>query len=195
MTRLFEGLEQGDLKRLVHSELHIDEFKSKLGDDQDVVVISFKVAGKEPAQDLVNFIEKGYDWVIDADVSSGEMDDGDYIVFIEGDRDEKIAERVVEMMSDVMNTTEQKTEEWRVRYHTSQEDHELSLDSLRNLIPSNPEAYRQKFPEKDEEESEDDNKEHSDKLDKLKSAAGVKVSTKAPKNEFTESLRIAAGIR
>jgi translation initiation factor IF-2 len=194
MTRLFEGLEQGDLKRLVHSELHIDEFKSKLGDDQDVVVISFKVAGKEPAQDLVNFIEKGYDWVIDADVSSGEMDDGDYIVFIEGDRDEKIASRVLEMMEDIMNTTEQKTDEWRVRYHTGQEDHELSLDSLRALIPSSPEAYREKFPEKDNE-GEDDDKEHSNELDKLKSAAGVKVNTKAPKNEFTESLRIAAGIR
>ena len=38
MSNLFEGLEQGDLKRLVHPELHIDEFKSKLGDDCDVVV-------------------------------------------------------------------------------------------------------------------------------------------------------------
>ena len=31
-------------------------------------------------------------------------------------------------------------------------------------------------------------------MDKLKTAAGVKVDTKAPKNDFTESLRIAAGI-
>jgi hypothetical protein len=31
-------------------------------------------------------------------------------------------------------------------------------------------------------------------LDKLKAVAGVKVDTKAPKNEYTESLRIAAGI-
>lgn len=187
MTKLFEGLEQGDLKRLVHSELHIDEFKSKLGDDQDVVVISFKVAGKEPANDLVNFIEKGYDWVIDADVSSGEMDDGDYIVFIEGDRDSKIAERIVEMMGDIMNATEQKTSEWRVRYYTSQEDHELSLDSLKALIPDSPEAYKIKFPD---EEAEDDGA-----IEKLKSAAGVNTDKKAPKNDFTESLRIAAGIR
>lgn len=194
MTRLFEGLEQGDLKRLVHSELHIDEFKSKLGDDQDMVVISFKVAGKEPAQDLVNFIEKGYDWVVDADVSSGEMDDGDYIVFIEGDRDEKIAERIIEMMGDIMNATEQETEEWRVRYYTSQKDYELNLASLQSLIPSSPEAYRQRFPEK-EEELQDNDKEDDGEIDKLKSAAGVKTDKKAPKNEFTESLRIAAGIR
>jgi hypothetical protein len=191
MTRLFEGLEYGDLKRLVHSELHIDEFKSKLGDDQDVCVISFKVAGKEPAQDLVNFIEKGYDWVIDADVSSGEMDDGDYIVFIEGDRDKHIAGRIIEMLNDIMNTTEQKPSEWRVRYYKSHDDHELSLESLQALIPSSPEEYQQKFGGDDEQED----KEHNSKLDQLKNAAGVKVTTKAPKNDFTESLRIAAGIR
>ena len=39
---LFEGLEQGDLKRLIHDELHVDEFKSKLGRDEDVCVVSFK---------------------------------------------------------------------------------------------------------------------------------------------------------
>ena len=84
---LREGLEKGDLARLVHNELHIDEFKSKLGDDRDVVVVSFKVSGKEPANDVVNFVEKGYNWVIDADVSSGEMSDGDFIVFVEIPRD------------------------------------------------------------------------------------------------------------
>lgn len=83
---LNEGLEKNNLKRLVHPELHIDEYKSKLGKDEDVVVISFKITGREPAEDLVNFIEKGYDWVIDADVSSGEMSDGDYVVFVECDR-------------------------------------------------------------------------------------------------------------
>jgi len=53
--QLNEGLEQGDLKRLVHDELHIDEFKSKLGKDEDVAVVSFKVDSKQPAEDLVSF--------------------------------------------------------------------------------------------------------------------------------------------
>jgi hypothetical protein len=38
-----EGLESEDLKRLVNNDLHIDEFKSKLGKDSDVVVLSFKI--------------------------------------------------------------------------------------------------------------------------------------------------------
>jgi hypothetical protein len=192
MKQLFEGLETGDLKRLIHTELHIDEFKSKLGADEDTVVISFKVKGKEPAQDLVNFIEKGYEWVIDADVSSGEMDDGDFIVFIECDRTPKLAQELVEMMEDIMNITEQTAEDWRVRYYTSQEDHKLDVDSLRNLIPSTPEEYERKFGHKDQEHKE---KGDDRDLDNMRSAAGIKVKTKAPKNEYTESLRIAAGIR
>ena len=82
MNQLFEGLEKGDLARLIHPELHVDEFQSKLGDDADVIVLSFKVNTKEPAGDLMAFIEKGYDWILDSDVSSGEMDDGSYIVFV-----------------------------------------------------------------------------------------------------------------
>ena len=96
------GLEAGNLRKLIHPELHIDEFKSKLGDDDEICVISFKVTGKEPAQDLVNFIEKGYSWVVDADVSSGEMDDGDYIVFLEIDRNRELPKNVMDMMEDIM---------------------------------------------------------------------------------------------
>jgi hypothetical protein len=177
---LREGLEQGDLKRLVHDELHIDEFKSKLGRDEDVCVVSFKVKGKEPAQDLVNFIEKGYDWVIDADVSSGEMDDGDYIVFIECERDESIPSNIVKMMQDVMNVTAQKLSQWRVRYHKGTEDHPLSINSLKNLIPTNPEEYKKRFGDDD--------------IESMKAAAKVKTDKKAPKNDYTESLRRAAGL-
>lgn len=179
---LFEGLEQNDLKRLVHPELHIDEFKSKLGRDEDICVVSFKVTGKEPATDLVNFIEKGYEWVVDADVSSGEMDDGDYIVFVECERNKDIPQNIITMMSDLMNVTGQKASHWRVRYYKDQTDHNLDVDSLRELIPQTPAEYDKRYGVKDKD------------LDKLKTAAGIKVDTKAPKNDTTESLRIAAGI-
>jgi hypothetical protein len=101
-SNISEGLEKSDLKRLVHPELHIDEFKSKMGRDEDIIVLSFKLTGREPAEDLVSFVEKGYDWVIDADVSSGEMGDGDYIVFVECDRTPDAAENIMEMMKDII---------------------------------------------------------------------------------------------
>ena len=122
---LREGLEHGDLDRLVHNELHIDEFKSKLGDDKDVMVVSFKVFGKEPAQDIASFLEKSYDWVIDADVSAGEMSDGDYIAFVEISRTPEVIDRLMELMSDLMNLTSQKLEEWRVRYYKDNKEHAI----------------------------------------------------------------------
>lgn len=181
--QLFENLEAGDLKRLVHNELHIDEYKSKMGDDADVCVISFKVAGKEPAADLVSFIEKGYDFVLDADVSSGEKEGGDYLVFVELERSPRLPEQIIEMIDDLLNLTEQTPDEWRFRYYKSSKDNQLSLESLKNIIATTPEEYQKRFA--------GDQKE----LDSLKTAAGVDVTTTAPKNEFTESLRIAAGIK
>lgn len=178
-----EGLEKGDLKRLVHPEIHVDEFKSKVGRDEDVCVVSLKISSKEPASDVVSFVEKGYEWVIDADVSSGEMDDGSYLVFIELDRTPKMPEQIVEMMEDLMNLTDQKIGDWRLRYQTSTDDHPLDQDTIKALVPTTSDAYKAKF-----------GKDSKADLDKLKTAAGVKVDTKAPKNEYTESLRNLAGI-
>jgi hypothetical protein len=177
---LREGLEEKDLARLVHDELHIDEYKSKMGEDQDLVVVSFKVSGKEPANDVVNFLEKGYDWIIDADVSSGEMEDGDYIVFVELERTPKVPEEIYRIVDDLQNVVDVPVEKWRVRYYKDTQDHPLEVDTLQRLIPTTPQAYQRRFGRKE--------------IDDLKVAAGVDVDTKAPKNEYTESLRIAAGI-
>ena len=179
-NNLFEGLEAGDLARLIHPELHVDEFKSKLGTDEDVLVISFKVDSKEPAGDLVNFVEKGYSWVLDADVSSGEMDDGSYIVFVELERSNDSAENILDLMDDLLNLTKQDLSDWRVRYYKSRQEKELNLDSLKSLIPSSPEEYNRKYGQEE--------------IDQLKTAAGIDVDTKAPKNDFTESIRNLAGI-
>jgi hypothetical protein len=198
------GLEAGNLRKLIHPELHIDEFKSKLGDDAEICVISFKVNGKEPAQDLVNFIEKGYDWVVDADVSSGEMDDGDYIVFLEIERDRKLPENVIAMMEDIMRLTKQELSDWRVRYHSNTTDHDLTQEDLAKMVPLSPEEYDAQYGDDGDKGSGSDvpdeepdamEPELQESLNKLRAVAGVHVSHKAPKNDFTEALRIAAGIR
>jgi hypothetical protein len=191
---LRENLEQGDLKRLVHDELHIDEYKSKMGDDSDVCVISFKVSGKEPSADLVSFIEKGYDYVLDADVSSGEKEGGDYLVFVELDRTEKLPEQIIRIMEDLINLTEQEITDWRVRYYKSLEDHDLTEETLEQIIPLTPEAYSAKYGN-DDEELEAEPEDITQDLDQMKATAGVPVTTTAPVNDFTESLRVAAGLK
>lgn len=180
LINVTEGLETNDLKRLVHDELHIDEYKSKMGKDEDVAVISFKVKGREPAADLVNFIEKGYDWVIDADISSGELDDGDFIVFVEADRTPELAENIIAMMEDIMRLTEQKLSTWRLLARSNPEEHAVTADNIRLLIPLSTDEYLRRYGNKS--------------LDEMRVAAGVTVNTVAPKNNHTDLVRTLAGI-
>ena len=175
-----EGLEQNDLKRLVHPELHVDEFKSKMGKDEDVIVLSFKVNGREPAEDLVNFIEKGYEWVLDADVSAGEMEDGDFLVFVECDREPAVAENIESMLDDIINLTGQKLKDWSLQIRSNPTKMELTADNIRNNVPLSSQSYQLKYGKKG--------------LDEMRNAAGIPVTTQAPKNDHTQSLRSLAGI-
>ena len=80
---LFEGLEYKDLDGMMKSTIHVDEFASKMGDDADIIVLSFFVRDKTAARDLMAWFEKGYDFVVDADVSPGEIKPGRYLVYLE----------------------------------------------------------------------------------------------------------------
>jgi hypothetical protein len=179
---LVEGLESGDLMRLVSPKISIDEYKSKMGSDEEIVVLSFILQGKEPALDLVNFVEKSYEWVADADVSSGEVFDGSYIVFVEVERTPDVAEQIIELLEDLEKLTEHKLQDWSIEYAKTKQKIEADLESLKSIIPATPHDYRTIV------------KRQSNEIDQLKTAAGIKVDTVAPKNDYTESLRISAGI-
>jgi hypothetical protein len=180
--KLTEGMEKSDLARLVLPRVTIDEYKSKMGSDEDIVVVSFQVRSKEPALDLVNFLEKGYEWVIDSDLSSGELFDGSYVVFVEIERNQNIGENLLDMFTDLENLTDLRLDQWRLIYYKSKKVLELNAESINAGMPTTPNEYR-KLYKKDKED-----------LDKLKTAAGVKVTSKAPNNEMTENLRILSGI-
>lgn len=203
--QLSEGLEYGDLARLVHTKLHIDEFKSKMGDDADIVILSFKVGGKEPAMDLMNFIERGYDWVLDADVSAGELDDGEYLVFVELERSPKVPEQIMKLIDDLLNLTEQDMSEWEFQYRKDPADFELNEENLRKKVPLTPNNYISLYGEEEEEQEDQDEEDAENDFDAdeeqaekevtaMQEAAGVPMNKKAPVNDYTQSLRAAAGL-
>lgn len=185
-SHLCEGLEHGDLARLVNPKLHIDEFKSKMGADDDIVVLTFKVNGKEPAADLMNFFERGYEWVLDADVSSGEMEDGEYLVFVELERSPGVCQYIVKLVDDIMNLTVQNIDEWKFQYRKDKTEYDITEENVAKIVPDNPTAYAAKFGIGDESE---------DELDSMMEAARVPMRRTAPKNAWTESLRVAAGLK
>lgn len=182
-SNIFEGLEQSDLKRLIHPELHIDEFKSKMGTDSDIIVLSFKVHDKRPANDLMMFLESGYDFVLDADVSAGVMDDGDYIVFAEIKRSTSAPEEILQLIDDILNLTDQDITDWRFTYRKNTEEYDLSLENISKIVPLNPKIYNSKYKNKDEE------------ITAMQETARVPITKTAPINTWTEQLRVAAGLK
>lgn len=190
-----EGLEHGDLKRLVLSKIHIDEFKSKIGNDEDICVLSLKIKDKSAANDLVNFIEKGYDWVLDADTSTGEFDDGDYIVFVETERNKDIPKNIINFIEDLINLTHNKISDWKVWYYKDKSDYVLSLENLENIIPLSPAEYNSHFKIKKDSTNEDiERLNRRLELNSLKSISGAPVAP-APESKNTELIKIWAGLK
>jgi hypothetical protein len=178
-----ENLEQGDLKKVIEPYLTIDEYKSKMGNDEDVLVIKFEARDEDPGMDLVSFIEKGYEWVMDAECAEGEELDGNYQVFIEADRTPRTIQNLIKMLDDLTNLTEITMDEWEFSYYKDRSRKPLTLDNLRSAVPMTPEEYQKRYGEPDTS------------MDQVKTASGINVDTKAPVNDFTESIRIAAGLR
>jgi hypothetical protein len=114
-----------------------------MGEDQDVCVISFHVKDRAPANDLMEFIEKGYSFVLDADVSSGENSRGEYHVFVEVSRTPRLARQINEMLYGLKRLTG--LNDWKFKYHKDQDKYEVSEETLKKVIPSSPSLYEGKL--------------------------------------------------
>lgn len=137
--QLNEGLRPMDLQEMIYSTFEIDSFRSKMGEDQDVCVVSFKVKDRSPAKDLMEFIEKGYSFVLDADVSSGEDNSGEYSVFVEISRTPKLAEQIKELTYGIEKLSG--VEEFKFKYYKENQLHEANKENLSRHIPSTPREY------------------------------------------------------
>jgi hypothetical protein len=136
-----ESLRPNDLRHFIKKVFEIDSFKSKIGNDSDVIVLSFTVDGEDPAKDLENFIEMGYDFVIDADVSTGESDDGTYKVFVELERTRYSPEQIRELLDGVQKLANLET--MRFRYFKSFKSQEATLENLEATVPLDKQSYEE----------------------------------------------------
>jgi hypothetical protein len=140
MTILNEGLDYLDLEGFIDSKVTIDEYAAKMGKDKDVVTLTFAVNSKLAADDLVTWFERGYDFVVDASVSDGEIQPGKYLVFVEMERRSRVPERVCKMLSELDTLTGLKLHDWTVGIKN--EDYEASEDIIREKISLNPNEYK-----------------------------------------------------
>jgi len=130
------SLKSNDLKGFVNEIFTIDSYKSKMGKDENVAVLAFEVSDQEPAKDLMSFIEKGYPFILDADVSSGENRKGKYDVFVEMERNRYIGKNIKTILDDVQKLAG--VEDWKYRYYKEVESKPFTeeLD-----VPTDKETY------------------------------------------------------
>jgi hypothetical protein len=139
------GLLAGDLNDLVLPVFEIDSFKSKMGDDKDIVVCSFSCMSEAPAKDLMNFFEKGYPYVLDADVTSGEQTDGTYKVFVEIERHKDVPKQVLEMLDGVGKLAN--IDKFKFRYYKSFKSQDAQMENISATVPLDKSAYEIKVNE------------------------------------------------
>ena len=107
MTKILrEGLDYQDFVGQIDNFVSVDEYVAKMGDDSDIVTLAFVVKGRTIGEDLSDWFERGYDWVLDAQVSDGELDTGKYLVFVEMNRRSTVPERIVSLLEDLKTLTE-----------------------------------------------------------------------------------------
>ncbi len=99
-SNLNENIKHNDLSELVNPIISVDQYKSKLGEDENIIVIAFVVMDMEPAQELSQFLETGHD-AFDIDVSTGPNKDGHYTVYVEIERNSSSFETINNIVKDV----------------------------------------------------------------------------------------------
>jgi hypothetical protein len=176
--QLKEGLAYKDMEGMMKPTVHIDEFSSKMGEDADVIVVSFFVRDKQAAKDLMHWFEKGYDFVLDADTSPGEIKPNRYLVYIEMRRRNAAPRQIEEILDDLGTLTEYDSDEWTMVY--KKQRHDWSPETFARLVPLTPNEYR--------ERTEGD-------LNEMRTAAGIDTkpiyTTVSPD---LQALQSAAGI-
>jgi len=137
---LLEGLQYKDLDGVMKPTIHVDEFSSKMGDDEDIIVLSFYVRDKIAAKDLMSWFEKGYDFVLDSDVSPGEIKPNRFLVYVEIRRRSSAPKNVQELLDDLGTLTEFDPSDWML--HVNDKTTPWSEEAFASAVPLTPDAYR-----------------------------------------------------
>lgn len=174
---LFESLEFKDLEGMMKPRIHVDEFSSKMGDDDDIIVVSFFVRDNQAAKDLMTWFEKGYDFVLDADKSPGEIKPNRWLVYVEMRRRSTAGGNVELLIDDLGTLTEYTKDDWTMHY--KDQDYPFSRETFDSVVPTSPKEYRKRY------ESE---------MNEWRVAAGLPTKQIYERDDALKSIQSAAGI-
>jgi hypothetical protein len=174
------ALDYMDLKGQLRDEITVDEYAAKMGMDSDIVTVTFITHSNLAAKDLVTWFERGYDFVLDASVSEGEIEPGIWLVFVEMDRRSKVPSRICTLLSDLETLTDIKLKDWTVDI----EGDKIAADEerIRDKMILNPNEYKAV-------------KEADEKLNEFRNLAGLDVKSPVyEEDEYIKNLKAIAGM-
>jgi hypothetical protein len=177
---LNEGLDYMDLENQLIPTVSVDEYSSKMGKDSEFVTLAFTVKSEEVGNDLVDWLERGYDFVLDAQVSEGEISTGKYLVFVEMNRRTTVPARIIEILNDLETLTGLDATDWTIQI--DDEDYDADEAIIKQKITLSPKDYRV------EEEREED-------LNEMRTVAGlptVKIHTE--QDQELKAFKAIAGL-
>jgi hypothetical protein len=174
---LLEGLQYKDLDGMMKPTVHVDEFAAKMGDDDDIIVVSFFVRDLQAAKDLMAWFEKGYDFVMDADRSPGEIKPSRYLVYVELRRRSTAPQHIQMLLDDLSTLTEFDSDEWVMHYNNKKTP--WSEEAFAEQVPLTPNAYRAA---------------HQGDLNEMRAAAGLAVKKIHTTTPEIRAMQAAAGI-
>lgn len=174
---LKEGLEFKDLETLTNGHIHIDEFSATMGTDDNTVVVSFYVRDKQAAEDLSNWFEKGYDFIIDSETSPGEIKPNRYLVYVEFRRQTSTPYKIDQILEDLETLTEYDKGDWTMVYDNQK--YPWSVEQYNRVVPITPVDYKRS--------QEGD-------LNEMRIAAGLDVKPIHEKTAEIKALQNAAGM-
>ncbi len=152
----------GEMVNLVNSKISIDQYKPKIGEANETVVVAFEVMQEGAASDLSNLIETDVVKHLDVDVSQGPNGAGNYLVFLEFERNKNLHKNILEIMKAVSNATQ--INEWSFDYYKGDSSKELNESNLSDSVLDNPEQYVLKYSQANETNED---------LDRVRHLAGI----------------------
>ena len=130
----------------------VDEYAAHMGNDSEIVTLAFTIKSEAAGNDLVDWFERGYDFVLDAQVSEGEVKPGQYLVFVEMNRRSSVPKRIIVLLDDLETLTAIPVKDWTII--VDEEEHSPEEEVLKQVITISPHDYREEVEVEEEELNE-----------------------------------------
>lgn len=180
MTKILnEGLDYHDLEGQMDPTVTVDEYAAHMGKDSEIVTLAFVTHSEAAGNDLADWFERGYDYVLDAEVSEGEVSPGKYLVFVEMNRRSTVPERIIELITDLETLTDLPLKDWTIII--DDEEYEPDESIIKQKITISPHEYR-----KDEEKEEE--------LNEMREIAGLSTKPIHQQDEYIRKIKSMAGL-